>query len=484
MRNTKITYKGKKYSSLPHLCDQIGKRLDVVEKCLRLGASLSEALTVPNDATLRQVKEIIRYDDKVFFNKKMLQSYYGISGWEVEYRGKQHNMTFIEAINDIRFPSKRVVHMDDYVVFGKHYPNIKAVAKDYGIKYAILSYRVRESGLSIEEAIEKIQCGESKVNRGFDFNGVHYRSEADAQRKLGLSHYEIQAVLQGHAYVDSSGKVVDSRKLAKQVTIDGITYESISKAAKVLGIGAHTLRRCIKHGIYDSATILDKRRRLGKIKSSGFLYKITNSITKRVYIGITLVTAQYRFKRHMKRAKNDPSSTMYEDYHKYGEESFKLRVLKRGSGEDLKKWEVEYINRRYKCRYPNGYNIAKGGTLTDSDLLKDTSVTYKGITYKSVRHLQKSLGLPEKMFNKLLKEGRPLYVCVRKSLEWGSIPLSERRVLINKSRIKHYAYVRGLGKVSLVDACKHYGLSYAAVLTRMIDSKISSREALNYYLQK
>lgn len=469
---------------MSHLCHHLGKRVDVVEKCMTLGASLLEALTISNDATLRQVKEIIRYDGKVFFNKKMLRSFYNIKGCDVEYRLKYHGMSFIEAVNDIRFPSRRVVHMGDYVVFGKTYPNIKAVAKDYGISYGILSYRIRESGLSLEEAIEKIQRGESKVNKGFDFNGVHYRSQVDAHRKLGISIGAINAILRGHAYLDALGRVIDYRKQAKQVIIDGITYESIPKAAKVLGIGSHILRRCIKYGILDRATILDRQKRLGKIKSSGVLYKITNSVTKRVYIGITLITAQSRFKYHMKRAKNDSSSTLYEDYHRYGENSFKLRILKRGSGEELKQWEVDYINRRYKCRYPNGYNIAKGGTLPDSDLLKDTSVTYKGTTYKSIGHLRKSLGLPERKFKALLEEGHPLHICVRKTLQWKAIPLSERRALINKSRTKYFVYVRELGKVSLCEACRHYKLSYSAVLTRVIDTGVSPKEAINYYLRK
>lgn len=60
---------------MSHLCHHLGKCVDVVEKCMTLGASLLEALTISNDATLRQVKEIIRYDGKVFFNKKMLRSF-------------------------------------------------------------------------------------------------------------------------------------------------------------------------------------------------------------------------------------------------------------------------------------------------------------------------------------------------------------------------------------------------------------------------
>ena len=215
------------------------------------------------------------------------------------------------------------------------------------------------------------------------------------------------------------------------------------------------------------------------MKVKGVLYKITNKVSGKIYIGISLVSAKSRFKSHMKRAKYDKSSPMYDDYHKFGEKSFTIRVLKEANAIKLKKLEIYYINTKYKCRIPNGYNIAKGGVLPDSDLFGDSAFTYKGILYKNYRHLCKCLNLSYKKFMSYINQHYTVRQAVNRTIKWNSLSVYERRVITNKNRTKHFIILPKVGKISLKEGCKKYGICYDSVISSMLKDGLSADEAFN-----
>jgi group I intron endonuclease len=94
----------------------------------------------------------------------------------------------------------------------------------------------------------------------------------------------------------------------------------------------------------------------------GFIYKITNTITKKCYIGETTEKdPNTRFKAHMngiKRGKGCPA--LRDAVQKHGEENFKFEVLIICLDEDCYTFEREYI-KKYNSIAPNGYNILEGG---------------------------------------------------------------------------------------------------------------------------
>ena len=93
-----------------------------------------------------------------------------------------------------------------------------------------------------------------------------------------------------------------------------------------------------------------------------FIYRITNTITKKCYVGETKQKdVTKRWKQHknlMERGKGCPA--LRDAIKKYGFESFKFEVLLICFDEDRFKYEVEYIA-KYQCQAPLGYNILKGG---------------------------------------------------------------------------------------------------------------------------
>ena len=95
----------------------------------------------------------------------------------------------------------------------------------------------------------------------------------------------------------------------------------------------------------------------------GFIYKITNTVTNKCYIGETKEkNPEERYKQHLnviRRGKGCPA--LRGAIKKYGEDKFKFQVLIICFDEDRFIYEKEYIQ-KYNSMVPNGYNILEGGS--------------------------------------------------------------------------------------------------------------------------
>lgn len=87
------------------------------------------------------------------------------------------------------------------------------------------------------------------------------------------------------------------------------------------------------------------------------VYKITNKINGKVYIGQTIRSLEVRLKQHLSRGESLVSKAIK----KYGLENFIIEQIdKANSIEDLNEKEIYWID-YYNSISPNGYNISKGG---------------------------------------------------------------------------------------------------------------------------
>ena len=94
------------------------------------------------------------------------------------------------------------------------------------------------------------------------------------------------------------------------------------------------------------------------------IYKITNKINEKVYIGQTIQTLNSRKNEHKKRARNKTNLPLYNAINKYGEENFLIiQIDEANSLEELNIKEQYYI-KHYNSMYPNGYNLTSGGAGT------------------------------------------------------------------------------------------------------------------------
>lgn len=92
------------------------------------------------------------------------------------------------------------------------------------------------------------------------------------------------------------------------------------------------------------------------------IYKITNTVNGKVYIGQTAKTAKIRFGEHRRMArykKNNSCSRLYCAMNKYGEKSFIVETIEECSEDKLNEREMYWIA-EYDS-FKNGYNCTLGG---------------------------------------------------------------------------------------------------------------------------
>ena len=94
----------------------------------------------------------------------------------------------------------------------------------------------------------------------------------------------------------------------------------------------------------------------------GFIYKITNIITNKCYIGETKKNNPYlRWNEHKRKiTQGIGCPALQAAVKKYGIDNFKFEILIICFDEDRFKYEIEYI-KKYNSISPNGYNLTKGG---------------------------------------------------------------------------------------------------------------------------
>jgi len=94
----------------------------------------------------------------------------------------------------------------------------------------------------------------------------------------------------------------------------------------------------------------------------GYIYKITNKLTKKCYIGETKKSnPELRWNEHKSKIEKGIGCPALQDaVKKYGIANFKFEILIICFDEDRYKFEKEYI-KNYNSISPNGYNLTTGG---------------------------------------------------------------------------------------------------------------------------
>jgi group I intron endonuclease len=109
--------------------------------------------------------------------------------------------------------------------------------------------------------------------------------------------------------------------------------------------------------------IFSKLKLLAFPKSKmGYIYKITNTLNNKCYIGITTKNnPNDRWREHINSIKYDNGCPLLvRAFNKHGIDNFKFEVIIICFDEDLYEYEKDYIL-KYKSFGPNGYNAHPGG---------------------------------------------------------------------------------------------------------------------------
>ena len=141
------------------------------------------------------------------------------------------------------------------------------------------------------------------------------------------------------------------------------------------------------------------------------VYKITNLINNKSYIGITKREVKIRVREHFYR----DADLVYQASLKYGKENFSYEVLEENiAKEDIDNREVYYIN-KFNSLAPNGYNLSKGGlsnkTISDEGRkkLSDCNLGIKNPRCsKRIFMINKTTGEIERIFGSIREAARAL----------------------------------------------------------------------------
>jgi len=92
----------------------------------------------------------------------------------------------------------------------------------------------------------------------------------------------------------------------------------------------------------------------------GYIYKITNLINNKIYVGQTSKTIEERYETHLKNAQKHINRYLYDAMNHYGYDNFEIKEIEQCDNKDLDEREKYWIA-YYDCITPNGYNMTAGG---------------------------------------------------------------------------------------------------------------------------
>lgn len=196
----------------------------------------------------------------------------------------------------------------------------------------------------------------------------------------------------------------------------------------------------------------------------GFIYKITNTINNKAYIGITTKTPEERWRAHLNAIKTGKGCPLLRSaVNKHGADKFKIETLIICFDDALFKLEKEYI-KKYNTLAPNGYNAHEGGNggacFTGKKHSQETKNKLREITCRFISNLtdeQKRLysqrisdGLKKsKKWDNAIKDGRVIWKINMLKRNIKRNPTSkEVKDKISKSVKKYFSESEGSKQIS------------------------------------
>lgn len=95
---------------------------------------------------------------------------------------------------------------------------------------------------------------------------------------------------------------------------------------------------------------------------AGYIYKITNKIDGKIYIGQTTKTPQQRFLMHVSSARSGLNTRFAEAIRTYGPDAFTVEILEITKKSSLDTREIHWISKLKSYEPDIGYNRTNGGS--------------------------------------------------------------------------------------------------------------------------
>lgn len=201
-----------------------------------------------------------------------------------------------------------------------------------------------------------------------------------------------------------------------------------------------------------------------------YIYRLTNKINNKIYIGLTKKTPKYRLSEHLSEVKRNSKHAIHCAIRKYGIDNFSFEVIHEvttNNREDLINAEIYFI-KKYDCCLldgpDKGYNMTRGGQFMDSEhasinnqkRIKDGTHIFLTEEFDKIRKqlLQDKLSTGTHNFQGTIGSERATRINLERSKS-GTNPFSgENGSKLNKSRIEN-----GTHNFIIERTCPHCNLT-------------------------
>ena len=92
-----------------------------------------------------------------------------------------------------------------------------------------------------------------------------------------------------------------------------------------------------------------------------FIYKLTNKVNGKIYVGKTEKSLADRLSRHLACAKRKVNRYLYDAMNHYEYDNFEISLIEECSTRDILDDREKYWIRAFNSLYPSGYNMTIGG---------------------------------------------------------------------------------------------------------------------------
>lgn len=165
-----------------------------------------------------------------------------------------------------------------------------------------------------------------------------------------------------------------------------------------------------------------------------YIYKITNTLNDKIYIGLTTKSIEKRFSQHCQKKNN--SRLISKAIKKYGKENFIIEEIDGANSiSELNYKEQHYIHKFNSVK--EGYNLASGGRFSkhsdETKLLLKEINTGKKHTEETKKKLREGNAWKGR-FGKDHNRSKPI-LCIETNKQYGSIHEASRDIGSTASNI-------------------------------------------------
>lgn len=351
-----------------------------------------------------------------------------------------------------------------WIVGGVEYPTLKAAAEFHNLPLTRVVSRLRKK-ISLDEAFEIIPNLNflKKKKDAITVNGYTFETFSDAFRHFNLD----KKVAENRKRLGWSFEQIfefappPTPKNWSSVVCKGHKYPSIPAFARAFGLSTSLVRGRIGDMGWtpEQAVGIDEPPNSKFTNSSGeertgTIYRVTNSINGKSYIGLTDGPVETRWKQHKTGLRtSSKNGGLQQAFIEFGTNAFRFEILEKAAVRTLGEREKFYIE-KYNTLSPSGYNLNEGGARGGD---WGSPILFKGQWFRSLKDVCEQFNADYDNAQQRIKTyGWTLEEAIGLSNNPSAQGLENMRVTIDGVEFKNKK-----------TAAIHYGISETVVYARL-----------------